>query len=102
MIRTPVISASIAALAYDEPSSVLEVEYISGRVYQYLDVPEQVFASLLKARSKGGFVNRMIRDRYEYTEVIPRSVDAGADLMETLQATLSGAQTPLGNRRSTP
>lgn len=101
MIRTPVISASIAALAYDQQSSVLQLEYISGRVYRYLDVPEQVFAWLLKARSKGGFVNRMIRDRYEYTEVIPRSADADADLMEALQASLSGGQHPLGNRRST-
>lgn len=102
MIRTPVISTSIAAVAYDEQSSVLEVEYISGRVYRYLDVPEQVFAWLLKARSKAGFVNRMIRDRYEYTEVSTRPADADADLTEALQASLSGGQNPLGNRRSTP
>ena len=101
MIRTTVVSASITAVAYDAPSRALEVEYVSGRVYRYLDVPEEVFAWLLKARSKGGFVNRMIRDRYEYTEVPTRPPADDADLMKALQASLSPPQPPHGNRRST-
>jgi hypothetical protein len=102
MIPTPVISTSIAAVSYDEQSRVLELEYASGRVYRYLDVPEEVVTWLRKARSKGGFVNRMIKDRYEYTEVPTWPAQGDADLMEALQASLSGGQHPLGNRRSTP
>ena len=101
MIRIPVISASIAAVAYDEQSRALDVEYASGRIYRYLGVPEEVFTWLLKARSKGGFVNRMIRDRYEYTEVSTRPAHDDADLMEALQASLTRPPHPPGNRRST-
>jgi hypothetical protein len=101
MIRTPVVSTSIATVAYNEQSRALEVEYASGRVYRYLDVPEEVFAWLLKARSKGGFVNRMIRNRYEYTQVPTRSAGGDADLMEALQASLGRCRHQRGNRRST-
>ncbi len=101
MIRRTVVSTSITAVAYDAQASALEVEYVSGRVYRYLDVPEQVFAWLLTASSKGAFVNKMIRDRYEYTEVPTRPSADDADLMATLQASLSRPRNPHGNRRST-
>jgi lysyl-tRNA synthetase class 2 len=79
----------------------LEVKYVSGRVYRYLDVPEEVFARLLKASSKGAFVNRMLRDRYAYTEVPTRSPTDDPDLLTALQASLAPPEHPHGNRRST-
>lgn len=100
MIRTTVVSAAITAVAYDAQSRALEVEYVSGRAYRYLDVPEDVFARLLEAGSKGSFVNKMIRDRYAYTQV-PTRPAAADDLMATLQASLAPPDHPHGNRRST-
>jgi hypothetical protein len=66
MRRTHVSSSAISSVGYDERSSVLEVEFQSGAVYDYFDVPPKVYKALLKAPSKGNFVSRRIRDRYPF------------------------------------
>ena len=53
MDRVPVASTSIRSVGYDEGSQILEIEFKSGGVYQYLNVPEQVHSSLMNASSKG-------------------------------------------------
>ena len=64
MQRNQVDSSAISSVGYDEKSSVLEVEFASGAVYDYLKVPEKVYRDLLRAPSKGSFVSRRVRDRY--------------------------------------
>jgi hypothetical protein len=66
MHRQTVSSSAISSVGYDERSAVLEVEFSSGAVYDYLQVPEKVYRALLKAPSKGSFVSRRVRDRYEF------------------------------------
>ena len=64
MQRIQVSSSAISSVGYDERRAVLEVEFQSGAVYDYLDVPPQVWKELQKADSKGRFVSRRIRGRY--------------------------------------
>jgi len=64
--RLPVASSAISSVGYDERSSVLEVEFRSGTVYDYFDVPPKVWKALLGAPSKGRFVTRRIRDRFPF------------------------------------
>jgi hypothetical protein len=66
MRRNHVDSSAISSVGYDEKSSVLEVEFSSGAVYDYFKVPEKVYRDLLKAPSKGSFVSRRVRDRYPF------------------------------------
>jgi len=66
MDRTHVTSSAISSVGYDDRSAVLEVEFSSGAVYDYLNVPEKVYRALLKAPSKGSFVSRRVRDRYPF------------------------------------
>jgi hypothetical protein len=66
MNRNHVDSSAIASVGYDESSSVLEVEFSSGAVYDYFKVPKRVYRDLLKAPSKGSFVSRRVRDRYPF------------------------------------
>jgi hypothetical protein len=42
------------------------VEFRSGAVYDYLEVPPKVWEALLKAPSKGRFVSRRVRDRFPF------------------------------------
>lgn len=62
MHRVPVESSSIDSVGYEK--EVLEVCFRNGGLYQYLDVPESVLASLMHADSKGRFFNQQIRGRY--------------------------------------
>lgn len=64
MNRIPVSSSNIVSIGYDEDEFILEIEFKSYTVYQYMDVPENVFASLVSAGSKGKYFHTFIRGRY--------------------------------------
>ena len=64
MHREPVESSAISSVGYDPRREVLELEFSSGAVYDYFEVPRSVYDSLMKAPSKGRFVSRSIRGRF--------------------------------------
>ena len=64
MQRTEVESTTLRSVGYESAERILELEFTSGAVYQYFDVPESVWQGLLKAESKGKYFNREIRDDY--------------------------------------
>lgn len=65
----PVTSSVLRSVRYDTDQSVLEVEFVSGRVYRYRDVPASIHRDLMAAPSKGTFFNEIIRDGYTYQQV---------------------------------
>ena len=69
MQRQIVESTSIKSVGYDPEEEVLEVEFQSGRVYQYIGVPRDVYAGLLAARSKGRYFGEFVRLRYHYEKI---------------------------------
>lgn len=69
MDRVRVVSSNIRSVGYDPTSSILEVEFNSGSIYQYLDVPESEYEGLINAASKGRYLNRNIKGRYEDIKV---------------------------------
>ncbi|TCZ88385.1 KTSC domain-containing protein [Lysobacter sp. N42] len=66
MDRIPLESEALASVGYDPARHVLEVEFTSGRVYQYFDVPEHEVRRLLEAPSQGAYFSERLRDRYRY------------------------------------
>jgi hypothetical protein len=69
MYREPVASESIASIGYDDDAEVLEVEFVTGTVYRYRGVPEDVYDDLRQAPSKGAYFNRHIKDAYPFEQV---------------------------------
>jgi len=69
MNRQPVQSSNIRAIGYDPATRTLEIEFHSGGIYQYFDVPESVHSGLLAAPSKGSYFNERIKDRYRYQQI---------------------------------
>jgi len=61
-------SSVIRSFDYDEAEHRLDIEFVSGRRYSYLDVPLEEVAAMQRTTSKGGFFNRRIRDRYAFVE----------------------------------
>lgn len=51
----------ITSTGYDPMSQVLEIEFATGAVYQYIDVPSDVYLDLLDAASPGRFFHSRIR-----------------------------------------
>ena len=72
MRRTPVESSAISSIGYEARSKTLEVEFQSGSVYDYREVPRDVYESFLASSSKGRFFARRIRNLYESRPAKPR------------------------------
>ena len=67
MNRIPVVSSNIRSVGYD--NGVLEIEFNSGGIYQYPDVPRSTYESLMAASSKGGFFSTYIKERYRFIKI---------------------------------
>lgn len=67
MSRTFVESTSIRSLGYDASRRVLEVEFLTGAVYEYAGVPPRVFDALLCAHSVGATFNALVRGTYSWS-----------------------------------
>jgi hypothetical protein len=66
MHRDPVQSSSINSVGYDPKRQVLEVEFVDGDVYQYSDVPRQIYEAFLQAESMGQFMNWEFKEKFRY------------------------------------
>jgi hypothetical protein len=66
MDRHSVESTVIRAVGH---TRVLEIEFESGRVYQYYDVPEDIYEAILASDSKGRYFNTHVRGKYPYQEI---------------------------------
>jgi hypothetical protein len=64
MERVRVSSSNLKAVGYDTEEQILEVEFLNGSIYHYFNVPEYKFEGLLRAPSKGGYLNDHIKGGY--------------------------------------
>ena len=62
--RQSVQSTAIAKVGYSKCRHILEIEFVSGAVYRYLDVPVTVYRDLMSAESKARFYDSNIRRHY--------------------------------------
>ncbi len=61
MERIHVSSSNLVSVGYDAESRVLEIEFTSGAVYQYFDVPPHLYSGLISATSHGQYFSAYIR-----------------------------------------
>ena len=69
MDRILVNSSNIITVGYDRAAGVLEIEFQSGKIYQYMGVPEAVYQALMTASSKGEFFHDNILKEFDFAEV---------------------------------
>lgn len=59
-------SSVIRAFHYRPEDHALDVTFVSGRRYRYLEVPETLHGQMREAFSKGEFFNAHIRDHFPF------------------------------------
>jgi hypothetical protein len=62
-------STVIAHIEYDREKALLTIRFTSGVVYQYLDVPEEVYVAFKQYREKGVYLNKEIKGKYAYRKM---------------------------------
>ena len=69
MNRDFVTSSNLRSVGYDTAESILEIEFHSGLVYQYFNVLQHKYESLMRASSKGSYFAAYIKDIYRYRQI---------------------------------
>ncbi len=59
----------IRSYGFDSTTSTLEVEFNSGPIWQYFDVPESVYYEMKVAGSCGKFFHTNIKGQYSESQV---------------------------------
>jgi len=89
MKRVPLQSRAVVSAGYDAEKCALEIEFSSGRVYRFSNVPAAVYDWLLRVPNKGVYVTRSITSQYAYEDVtaLPATEEA-TDLEALLERSL--------------
>lgn len=69
MNRDPVVSSNVESIGYSEDDQTLEIEFKNGAVYQYFDVPENIYHALRDADSIGGYLAANVKGVFRYSRV---------------------------------
>jgi hypothetical protein len=62
-------SAVISSISYDAATLKLRVQFTSGMIYDYLDVPEAVYIAMKTSGAKGIYLNRYIKGKYAFEKI---------------------------------
>lgn len=70
MNRQHVSSSNIASIGYETQSQTLEIEFHSGGIYQYFNVPSSIYNSLMNASSHGTYFDVHIKKAgYRFSKI---------------------------------
>ena len=61
-----VSSSMITRVGYDAASMTLTVEFRNGAIYEYFEIPENIFDELVSSASAGQFLAQNIKGIYRY------------------------------------
>jgi hypothetical protein len=64
-------SSVVASYHYNNQSETLTIKYVSGLVYDYLNVPQAEYTAMKAAFSKGTFLNESIKGKYRFVKRSP-------------------------------
>ena len=67
--RTPIASSNIASVGYDAEKQILEIEFQHRAIYQYVDVPKQVYDELMNAPSIASYFMHNIKNEYNNQKI---------------------------------
>jgi hypothetical protein len=62
-------SSNLKSIGYDESSRIVEVEFQNGRIYQYYDVPLEIYRLFWRLPDKGSYFKSVIKAGYRYAEI---------------------------------
>lgn len=69
LTKHKVDSTNLDWIAYDEDKKDLYIQFRSGGLYKYSDVPKDIFEGLLNSGSKGRYHNVKIKYKYKYEKL---------------------------------
>jgi KTSC domain len=87
MKRIPVQSSNIASVGYDSSSMILEIEFHGGGVYQYFNIPHELYSGLITSSCIGMYFYQNIKSERSYTKVssdVVRSIGCVSSIIKMM------------------
>jgi hypothetical protein len=69
MERILVNSNELKSVGYDPSKRTLEIEFVTGEILQYIDIPERIYQGLLRTESQGKYINALIKNIYRSNQI---------------------------------
>ncbi len=69
MNRESIDSSMMLSIGYDPDTSILEIEFNGGEIWQYFDFPETIWYEFESSDSKGRFFHREIKKQYTESRI---------------------------------
>lgn len=89
----PVTSKALGAIGYDPEALTLAVQFPSGHIFHYRDVPEKVWTALQAVPSKGSYYAREIKKQFKGEKVTGTCAKCGDVGMRGATCTDCGTST---------
>ena len=74
--RASVQSSNVASAGYSFHLRALEIEFVRGAIYRFLNVPPRLSREFFDAKSKGRFIAERLRGKYKFVRVRSRAEGA--------------------------
>lgn len=62
-------SSVIARIEYDIATRILTITFVSGAVYAYYEVPDEVYIDFMGSGSKGYYLHQFIKGFYAFDKL---------------------------------
>ena len=62
-------SSVVNSFKYDATKQILKITYNSGAIYDYLNVPLSVYQAFQRVKSKGTYLNKKIKGKFNYEKI---------------------------------
>jgi len=62
-------STVISTINYDADTSTLRITFVSGLIYDYKNVPEEIYYALKTSGAKGIYLNQHIKGKYPFEKI---------------------------------
>jgi len=69
MYMISVSSNQLEAVGYDERLKLLHIQFVTGALYEYYDVPKNIYIGLITAPSAGKYFHEYVKGVYRYSQI---------------------------------
>lgn len=69
MFMMSVSSGNLDSAGYDECLKILHIQFNNGSLYEYYDVPKNIYLGLITASSAGKYFAEYIKGKYNYSRI---------------------------------
>ncbi|MEO6327853.1 MAG: KTSC domain-containing protein [Ginsengibacter sp.] len=62
-------SSGVSAFTYNSSNNTLRITFVSGMMYDYKNVPEEVYQAMKVSGAKRTYLNKHIKGRYTFEKL---------------------------------